>query len=334
MAGAFDAGSVVARLTLDLKDWSANMDKAKGDMTTFGGVVNAKKDDIEKIGKAFTAAGVAIVGSLGMMLKSAMDFTLEAGRMSMKTGIAIETISGLREAADKTGLSMDELGVALRRYASLITDAKNGNQAASETLKRLGITATDANGKLKPMDQLLLETADRFKKMEDGSEKAALAVDLFGRSGTMMIPMLNKGSEGIKEFMADAKEMGLTITKDGVDKMKSLRLAMKEVDDALMAVKLVIANAIVPVVKTFSDALTFVISNVRKLLDVFPPLTNTVTIVVGAFGAFMAVLGPMLLLLPTLVKGWQVFAGWLPIVQARLAAVGTSATAGSSPGSR
>lgn len=327
MAGAFDAGSVVARLTLDLKDWSANVDRAKTDITTFGGVVNAKKDDIEKMGKAFTAAGVAISGALGLMLKSATDYTLEIGRMSTRTGIATETLSGLSQAADKSGLSMDGLGVGLKRYSSLAFDASRGNQAAVETMKRLGVSAVDASGKLKPMDQLLMETADKFKAMPNGIEKSALAVDLFGRSGTEMIAMLNRGSDGIRGFTDEAREAGQIITSEGVAKAKAFTYSLKDLDDAFMGVKLVIANAIMPVVKAAADAFGWVVIKVRQVMDIFPPLTGTITIMIGAFGALMAILGPMLLMLPQLVKGWQIFAGWLPIVQTRLAAVGTSATA-------
>lgn len=308
MAGAFDAGSVSARLVLNLDEWSVNLEKAKNDTTSLGGAITAHKDQIEKLGKSFALVGGAIVGSLGLMLKSATDFTLEAGRMAQKTGIAVETVSGLREAASKTGVSMDTLNVGLRRFATIVSDAAGGSKTAQETLAKLGVTATDSTGKIKPMEQLLFETADKFKGMADGSDKAALAVDLFGRSGTEMILMLNKGSGGIKEFMADAKNMGLIITAEGVAKAKAFSISMQELDDAFMSIKLVIANALMPVVKSLADTFTSVGVVIRRVMEVCPPLTNVITVLVGAVGGLSTILGVVLLVSVKLIVAWPAMA--------------------------
>ncbi len=317
MSGAFDAGTVTGRLVLDLQQWTASVETAKKDTQSLAGLVASKQAEIEKLGKAFTIAGAAIVGSLGMAVKSAVDFTLEAGRMSVKTGIAVETISGLREAADNAGVSMEELGGGLRKYASLAADAAGGNKAAIDTLAKLGISATDASGKLKPMDQLLMEAADAFSKMENGSEKSALAMDLFGKSGTEMIPLLNKGSEGIKSFTKDAKDMGIMITNEGVAKAKDFSNSFKDLNSAFMGIKIALANAVIPVVKTLSDAFGFVTMKVQQLYNFFPPLGNAITLIVGAFGSLSLVLGTSLLVLVKFAAIWKDFMGLIPVMQAR-----------------
>lgn len=309
MAGPFDAGTVSARLILNLDEWSANLEKAKKDTSTFAGAVTAHKVEIEQLGKTFAVVGGAIVGSLGLMLKSATDFTLEAGRMSQKTGIAVETISGLREAASKTGVSMDTLNVGLRRFASIAVDAASGNKTAIKSLDDLGIKATDVHGKLKPMDQLLMEAADHISKMADGNEKAALATDLFGRSGTEMILMLNKGSSGIKGFIQDNEDMGNAITQEGVAKAKAFSISMGELDDSFMSIKLVIANALMPIVKGLADMFTSVSQAVRKLTDVFPVFTNIMTPLVGIIGGLLGIFGGVLLILPKLAAGWIMVSG-------------------------
>jgi len=321
MSGAFDAGTVTGRLVLDLQQWTASVETAKKDTQSLAGLVASKQAEIEKLGKAFTFAGAAIVGALGLAVKSAMDFTLEAGKMATKTGIAVETISGLREAADDAEVSMEELGGGFRRYAAVAADAANGNKQAKETLDKLGISVLDSSGKLRSMDDLLMEAADRFSKMEDGTEKAALAQDLFGRGGAALIPLLNKGSEGIKAYTEDVRKSGQMVTAEGVEKARAFRIGMDNLDDAFMAVKMNIATALMPVIQALSSAFTFVIGNVRALLNVFPPLGGTITVVVGAMGALMAILGPMLLALPKLASMWNNIIGLIPVLQARLAAL-------------
>ena len=59
--------------------------------------------------------------------------------------------------------------------------------------QKLGIAVNNADGSLKPSDQLLGEIADKFQDLPNGPEKAAVAMDIFGRSGQKMITMLNGG---------------------------------------------------------------------------------------------------------------------------------------------
>lgn len=61
----------------------------------------------------------------------------------------------------------------------------------------MGIKVQDANGNLKSSDQLLKEVAGKFAGYQDGAAKAALAQELFGRSGAELMPLLNAGAEGI-----------------------------------------------------------------------------------------------------------------------------------------
>jgi hypothetical protein len=57
-----------------------------------------------------------------------------------------------------------------------------------------------------------LQAADGFAHMPDGVEKTRLAIALFGRSGKDMIPMLNLGSQAIRDMMDAADRLGVTIS--------------------------------------------------------------------------------------------------------------------------
>ena len=64
---------------------------------------------------------------------------------------------------------------------------------------------------------MLKDVAAVFKDMPNGAEKSTLAVQLFGRSGLDMIPMLNKGADGIADLEAKTAAYGLTLTKTDQD---------------------------------------------------------------------------------------------------------------------
>ena len=54
-------------------------------------------------------------------------------------------------------------------------------------------------------NEILLETADKFKGLPNGVDKTAIALKLFGRSGKDMIPVLNLGSKGIQELQKKSR---------------------------------------------------------------------------------------------------------------------------------
>ena len=79
-------------------------------------------------------------------------------------------------------------------------EADQGVATYSDSFNALGLSVRDSEGNLKSNEQVLGEIADRFADMADGATKAALAMEIFGRSGASMINMLNGGSEAIKEL--------------------------------------------------------------------------------------------------------------------------------------
>ena len=72
----------------------------------------------------------------------------------------------------------------------------------------MGVSARDANGNVTDASDAIVKIADRMSKMADGTAKAGLAVQAFGRGGTALIPLLNQGATGIAALTARAKESG------------------------------------------------------------------------------------------------------------------------------
>jgi TP901 family phage tail tape measure protein len=87
-------------------------------------------------------------------------------------------------------------------------EAAAGSGENQRLFAALGITFRETNGDLRATDQVLRDLATRFQAMPDGPEKSALAVKLFGKAGTDMIPFLNRGAEGIQELTAQFRELG------------------------------------------------------------------------------------------------------------------------------
>lgn len=153
-----------------------------------------------------TGLGAAIGGGLGVAGlaaagKGIVDIADSLDELSQRTGTSVEMLSKLGLAARQSGLDTEQVsGAMVKLSKNLGAIATGGGEGAAAALSALGISATDASGNLKTADQVLLEVADRFQALPDGVTKTKTAMDLFGKSGAALIPMLNMGSDAIERL--------------------------------------------------------------------------------------------------------------------------------------
>jgi hypothetical protein len=190
-------------------------------------------------------------------ISEGIDKTAEFGKQleitSQKTGIAVEQLSALQYAANLSDVSVEGLTIGLQRLArNMETVAKGGKGPAADALDALKIKATDAEGHLLPLHEILLQLAQRFERMEDGAGKTALAIDLFGRSGADLIPLLNQGASGIETLEKKAKDLGVTMGEDGVTEANKYVDAMKEFHAVMDSLQRLIVIEILPILTTFA----------------------------------------------------------------------------------
>jgi TP901 family phage tail tape measure protein len=105
--------------------------------------------------------------------------------------VSVENLSKFGAAAKDSGSSVEEVSKAMGKLARGVVDPAS---KANEALKSIGISSTDAQGKIRGMDQIMLDLADKFQKMPDGAQKTALAMELFGKSWRQPDPNAESGA--------------------------------------------------------------------------------------------------------------------------------------------
>lgn len=220
-----------------------------------GGFTGQLKGMLGPLALIATGAAAAF-GAFKFVESSVKSFEDLAGAvrpLQRLIGGTAEEVSGLRGAMQLAGMSTEKAGTSLTIFSKKLAGAAVDGKKTSDMVAKLGFDFKDASGNIKPMAELLPEVADRFKSMPDGVEKTALAVQLFGRSGTTMLPFLNKGSEGIKELTAKAKEMGLVLDDASMKSFMEAKKAQREFDATLQGLSVTIGSALLPVVETFQN---------------------------------------------------------------------------------
>lgn len=198
-------GNLRAVLGIDTGQFQTGLKQASGSLSGFA----------SKIGvglAAATAAAAAASAAVAFAVKGTLDAADELGKTAQKVGVGVESLSRLKYAAELSDISLEALGGGLKKLGvNLAGVAAGGAKPAAQALETLGISATDSNGQLKASDDVLREVAARFGTMRDGAQKTALAVALFGKSGSDLIPLLNAGAAGLSEMEAEAVRLGVAI---------------------------------------------------------------------------------------------------------------------------
>lgn len=156
--------------------------------------------------------------AVALIVKSYIDYADALDEMSMRTGIAAQDLAGLEFAAVQSGTSLQKLEQMLGRLSDKAADAAAGSKSAAAVFKAMGVEVETSNGAVKNQEELLLSIAEKFAGYRDGTQKAALAQEIFGRGGRELIPLLNKGAEGIEELKAKYRELG-GITADSASRL-------------------------------------------------------------------------------------------------------------------
>lgn len=150
-------------------------------------------------GAAAGVAGALTVGAFTSLIKGAIDSADHLNDLSQRTGVAVESLAGLELSAKQSGVSLDQVASGLGKLDKSLAAATAGNKSALEAFNALGISVKDAKGHAIDADTAFKRIADSFAGANDGPEKAAIALRLFGKAGADLIPLLNGGGDAIQK---------------------------------------------------------------------------------------------------------------------------------------
>ena len=203
------------------------------------------------IAKRFTAIGAAITAGLGAIRIASLTETLDQlDDLSEKSGIAVERLSALRFAGETVGTPLEDIAVGARKLAQNMAAAAGGSKEAQAAFEAIGVSVKNVDGSLRSSDAVLLDIAERFAGYRDGAAKAALAQEIFGKSGERLIPLLNRGAEGIRNATEEAKQLGAVFGADLAKKAADLNDNLTKLRFAAEGASV---NALGPIIKNLSD---------------------------------------------------------------------------------
>jgi hypothetical protein len=254
------------------------------------------KDASTLVGGAMVAMGVAIVGSATLSIKKYAEMGSAVHDLALKTGFSTEAISEWSYALEQSGSDASALQIAMRTLSNAIVGATEGSESQRKAFERINVDYKALRA-LKPEQQF--ETiAYAVGGLKDQTLKAAVAQDLFGRSGMNLLPLLAEGKDGIAKLRKEANDLGIVFDQVSADSADRLGDSLDTLGKSFDGLKIAIAQNLLPTLQPLIDNVTKIIADFRKWADANPELAKTLTRLTVESGLVLGTFGTLVLVIP------------------------------------
>lgn len=182
------------------------------------------------------------------------DIVDNASKLAARLGMTYGEFAGLSLAADLAGVSMESVGKASQKAEIAFAKAAGGSATAQAAFAGLGLSVEQLND---------MSAAERFDAIASSiaalpteAQRAAAAVQVFGRAGAELLPLFSGGAEGIAAARAEAERLGLVLTTAQGQDVEAMNDAFTMVQKSIEGVVQQVVAYLAPAVKGVAD--TFV----------------------------------------------------------------------------
>ena len=233
-------------------------------------------------GIAGVTGAVAALGAAGAGIALfAANGANELFELSEKSGVSVEALSSLSYAAKQSGVSAETLANGLEKMSKSAFTAATAPEKAINAYKRLGVSVVDASGQIRPTQDILEDLAGKFSGLSNSVTRVALAQQIFGKGGAELLPFLNQGKEGIAALVAEADELGITLSGKTAEGAHVFEQTMAKIQAALTGASNVVLTVMLPSMQALSD---FFVNEIKDPSGIFRELGTTIAeILVPAF---------------------------------------------------
>jgi len=236
------------------------------------------------------AAGIA--RSINNIVNNTILKADEIDKSSQRLGLSMQAFQEYQYVLGQNGMDIENLEEGFSTLRERMDEAADPNSDAAKLFNKIGVSAREADGDLRNIEEVFNEVLLAFTAMQEGTQKELDAKYLFGDSaGTNLLPTLNKAGTEIKELINQAHEFGLILSDEDIAAGVKLGDTIETTSQAFSTFATEFGVALMPAFQTFYDFLLNDLYPVLKNMfaeDVLPELEKAVNWATGAFDWFIA----------------------------------------------
>ena len=270
-----DLGALKLSINVDTQNANNSLkdfgDKTEQSGSKFGNFISKAKKLV--VGGAIAAG----IGKATSALKDGIDKTLEhtdaVDKASQKLGISSKAYQEWDHVLSQNGVNISSMKGGMKTLVNQMSAAAGGSASASEAFKKLGLSVTDNNGKLKDQETMMNEAMDALAGMKDGTERAKLATTLFGKAGSELAPVLNSGKDGIADLKKEANDLGLVMSDKTIKSGVQLGDTIENIKASASAMGMELMSKLLPHIQKLAD---FIIAHMPEIKKTVSDVMNGV----------------------------------------------------------
>lgn len=276
-------------IMVDNKAANDSISKTESLASKFGKGLSSGIKTAAKWGVALTGAAATGGAALFGMAKNAADTGDRIDKLSQKIGMSRQGFQTWEYILSQNGTSIEVLQGGMKKLNKTLDDAKNGSKGAAESFARVGLSIDDIKN-MNP-EQAFEATVKALQAMPEGAEKAALANELLGRSGSELMPLLNGSAESVEALKQQAHDLGIVMSDDAVGASATFTDTLDNLQRSFGAVVAKIGVAVMPMMQQLAD---WIIANMPMIQNVISAVFKHISgFVSGAVDIFKTHLMPI-----------------------------------------
>ena len=234
-----------------------------------GGKLGSALGTAAKVGAgAITAATAALAAGGAAFVKSSNEVAQygdNVDKMSQKLGLSAKSYQEWDYVMQLAGTDMGSMTTGLKTLTNKLDDAKNGSDEARGMFEKLGISMEDINTMSR--EDLFAKTIEGFQGMADSTDRAALANDLFGKSGQNLAPLFNQSAEATKGLIEQANQYGMIMSGDAVKASADFEDALTRMQSTMTGAKNALIAEFLPSLTSMMDGVSMLVSGDKNGFD-------------------------------------------------------------------
>lgn len=235
----------------DLGDKTKKSGDAAGDASAaFEKLGSAAKAAAAVSAAAFAAATAAVIGAtkaLTNMTVQGAEYADTVLTESTVTGIATDKLQGYMYAAELVDVSTETLTKSMAKNIKSMKSAADGSKTTADAYKTLGIQVQNADGSLRDGETVYWEIIQALGKMDNETERDALAMQLLGKSAQELNPLIEAGAERMKELCDQAEAAGYVLSDDMLNAYGAFDDHLRELESGATAAKNALGTVLLPI---------------------------------------------------------------------------------------
>lgn len=271
------------------------VDKASEIFKTVGDKLKNLGSLTSSLGQSLYSIATKITQPLFSLAQGFSNQGDSIAKMAKRTGIAVESLSALAFAAEQSGSNITDVEIGIKTMQRILGNAAKDLTTNNQSLEILGLNLATLQ-KLSP-EQQFLTIAEALSKIKDPTKQAAIALGLFGKSGTKLLPLIQEGGAGINKLMEEAKTLGRVLSEDDAKSAEELNDAFGRLTSMINGLKMQIGAALAPMLTNLLETIKPIMQAILQWVSDNRDLARIIFIVVSAIagvGASLIVLGPVI----------------------------------------